>query len=102
VLQLDRNQYTGKGFSRVQTKGGVVRDFVPLHRDARQVLDEWLKARQDDAPALFMTRTGRKLSRREAYGIILRVAAQANAHLPEDEKIDVVWLKISAASIPLK
>lgn len=89
VLNLDRDQYTGKGFGRVQTKGGVVRDFVPLHRDARQVLDEWLKARQDNSPALFMTRTGRKLSRREAYGIILRVAAQANAHLPEDEKIDV-------------
>jgi integrase/recombinase XerD len=89
VLSLDRNQFTGKGFRRVQTKGGVVRDFVPLHRDARQVLGEWLKARQDDSPALLMTRTGRKLSRREAYGIILRVAAQANAHLPEDEKIDV-------------
>jgi integrase/recombinase XerD len=36
-----------------------------------------------------MTRTGRKLSRREAYGIIQRIAAQANAHLSEDEKIDV-------------
>src|SRR4029450_9327519 len=34
-------------------------------------------------------RAGRKLSRRESYGIVLRVAAQANGHLPEDEKIDV-------------
>jgi integrase/recombinase XerD len=89
VLHLKRDQYTGKGFNRVQAKGGVIREFVPVHRDARQVLDEWLKARQDDSPALFMTRTGRTLSRREAYGIIHRVAAQANAHLPEDEKIDV-------------
>jgi integrase/recombinase XerD len=89
VLHLERDQYTGKGFSRVQTKGGVVRDCVPLHRDARQVLDEWLTARQDHSPALFLTRTGRKLSRREAYGIIRRVAAQANAHLPEDDKIEV-------------
>ena len=89
VLNLEREQYTGKGFTRVQAKGGVIRDFVPLHRDARQVLDEWLKARQDDSPVLFMTRTGRQLSRREAAGIIRRIAAQANAHLPEDEKIDV-------------
>jgi integrase/recombinase XerD len=89
VVNLDKDQYTGKGFSRVQIKGGVIRDFVAVHRDARKVLDEWLKARQDDSPALFMTRTGRKLSRREAYGIVCRVAAQANAHLPEDEKIDV-------------
>jgi hypothetical protein len=63
VLNLERDQYTGKGFTRVQAKGGVIRDFVPLHRDARQVLDEWLKARKDDSPTLFMTRTGRKLSR---------------------------------------
>ena len=89
VLNLERDQYTGKGFTRVQAKGGVTRDFVPLHREARQVLEEWLKARQDDSPALFLTRTGRKLSRREAAAIIRRIAAQANAHLPEDEKIDV-------------
>jgi integrase/recombinase XerD len=89
ILNLDRDQYTGKGFTGVQIKGGVIRDFVAVHRDARQVLDEWLAARQDDSPALFVTRTGRKLSRREAYGIVSRVAAQANAHLPEDEKIDV-------------
>jgi site-specific recombinase XerD len=50
-LNLERDQYTGKGFPRVQTKGGVLRDFVPLHREARQVLDEWLKARQDDSPS---------------------------------------------------
>ena len=73
----------------MQIKGGVIRDFVAVHRAARQVLDEWLKERQDASPALFMTRTGRKLSRREAYGIVGRVAAQANAHLPEEEKIDV-------------
>jgi integrase/recombinase XerD len=89
ILNLEKDQYTGKGFTCVQTKGGVIRDFVPLHREARQVLDEWLEARQNDSPALFLTRTGRKLSRREAYGIIRRVAAQANAHLAEDEKIDV-------------
>jgi len=89
ILNLDKDQYTGKGFSCVQAKGGMVRDFVPLHRDARQVLEEWLEIRKDASPALFVTRTGRKLSRREAYGIIGRVAAQANAHLPEDEKTDV-------------
>ena len=89
MVHLERDQYTGKGFTCVQTKGGVIRDCVPLHRDARQVLDAWLTARQDASPALFLTRTGRKLSRREAYGIIQRIVAQANAHLPEAEKMDV-------------
>ncbi|HZI76390.1 MAG TPA: hypothetical protein VFD73_20695, partial [Gemmatimonadales bacterium] len=27
VVNLDKDQYTGKGFSRVQIKGGVIRDF---------------------------------------------------------------------------
>src|SRR2546421_8080360 len=39
ILNLEPDQYTGKGFTHVQTKGGVIRDFVPVHRDARQVLD---------------------------------------------------------------
>jgi hypothetical protein len=38
---------TSKGFERVQVKGGGVRDFVPLHRDARKVLDDLLEARKD-------------------------------------------------------
>jgi site-specific recombinase XerC len=76
ILNLERDQYTGKGFTHVQTKGGVMRDVVPLHRDARKVLDEWLQARQDASPALCLTRTGRKLSRREAYGIVRRVATR--------------------------
>jgi integrase/recombinase XerD len=89
VLNLDRDQYTGKGFSRVAVKGGGVRDFVPVQRDARQVLDRWLESREDEFLALFPTRSGRPLSRREAAAIIRRIAAQANAHLAEDEKIDV-------------
>ena len=48
-----------------------------------------VRARPDGSPALFLTRTGRTLSRREAAGIVRRIAAQANAHLSEEEKIDV-------------
>src|SRR5215475_4443044 len=89
VLGLDRDQYTTKGFARVQVKGGRVRDFVPLHRDARTVLDDWLEARGDVAPPLFITRTGRRLSRREVAAIIQRMAAQANGRLSDEEKIEV-------------
>src|SRR5437016_50880 len=80
-LALDRDQYTTKGFERVQVKGGGVRDFVLVHRDARKVLDGWLEARKDVAPPLFITRTGRRLSRREAAAIIQRMAAQAKGRL---------------------
>jgi site-specific recombinase XerC len=89
MVHLERDQSTGKGWTCVQTKGGVMRDGVPLHRDARQVLDAWRTARQDASPALFPTRTGRKRSRREASGIIQRLAAHAHAHLPEEEHMEV-------------
>jgi integrase/recombinase XerD len=60
-----------------------------MQREARKVLDAWLKQREDDAPPLFCTRTGRRLSRREAAAIIRRIAAQANAHRPAEARIDV-------------
>jgi site-specific recombinase XerD len=61
VLNLDRGQYTGKGFSRVAVKGGGVCDFVPVQRDVRQVLNGCLESRKDDFPALFPTRSGRAM-----------------------------------------
>lgn len=66
ALGLDREQYTGRGFARVQVKGGLVRDFVPLHRESRKVLDDWLEERKDKATPIVTTRTGRRMSRREA------------------------------------
>jgi integrase/recombinase XerC len=49
ALGLDREQYTGRGFVRVQVKGGMVRDFVPLQREGRKVLADWLETRDDEA-----------------------------------------------------
>jgi integrase/recombinase XerD len=89
ALSLDRDQYTGKGFARVRVKGGMVRDFVPVQRDARKVLDEWLEAREDDATPIFITSRSRRMSRREAAASIRRIATQANGRLSEEEHIDV-------------
>jgi len=89
VLQLDRDQYTGKGFARVQVKGGQLRDVVPVQRDARAVLDDWLNQRGNAAGPLFPTRSRRRLSRREAAQIIQRIAGQANANRPAKEHIQV-------------
>ena len=59
ALSLDRDQYNRKGFTCVRIKGGGVRDFVPVHRDARQVLDEWLEARKDASlPSFSRARPG--------------------------------------------
>jgi site-specific recombinase XerC len=53
------------------------------------VLDDWVETRTDEALPLFITRTGRRLSRREAAGIIGRMGAQANGRLVDEEKIAV-------------
>jgi site-specific recombinase XerD len=39
LMQLDRNQYTGKGFAHVRVKGGQLRDVITVRHDARAVLD---------------------------------------------------------------
>ncbi len=95
VLSLRRSQYTGKGLVKVRVKGGHIRDNVPVQRDAREVLDDYLAARDEatgetpdlDAP-VFPTRTGRRMDRREATYALKRITDQANAHLSE-ESIEV-------------
>jgi integrase/recombinase XerD len=70
-------------------KGGQLRDFVPVQRDARALLDYWLKQQENACGPLFPTRSHRRLSRREAANIIQRMAGQANANRPEQEHIQV-------------
>lgn len=43
-MSLNGEQYTGRGFKHVLTKGGRIRDFVPVQAQAREVLEEWLAA----------------------------------------------------------
>ncbi len=83
VLSLSRSQYTGKGFAKVRVKGGHIRDNVPVHRDAREVLDAHLKALDETADeageerdadgSIFATRTGRRMDRREATYVLRRI-----------------------------
>lgn len=63
--------------------------MVPLQRDARYVLDQWLEQCGDDPGPLFPTRSHRRLSRREAAVIIRRIAGQASANRSEQEHIQV-------------
>ena len=89
LLNINREQYTGRGFTDVVIKGGRVREFVPVQAEARQVLDEWLACRPKKQGPLFMTRTGQRLTRYQLFLILKRVAAQANAHRRTSEHIKV-------------
>lgn len=89
VLGVDREQYNGRGFTKVLVKGGRIRDFVPVQAHARQVLEEWLHERSDPRGPLFTTRSGKRLGRVQMFLILQRVQAQANAPLSDHEKAKV-------------
>lgn len=89
LLSLSVNQYDGKGFVKVLQKGNHVRKFVPLRKDAREVLDKWVASIDGAEGPLFPTRTGKPMSRVDFYDVLQRVAALASARLPKDQKIHV-------------
>jgi integrase/recombinase XerD len=89
LLGLNREQYNGRGFTKALTKGGHIRDFVPVQTHAREVLEEWLAVGGEGKGPLFTTRSGERLSRVQMFLILRRIAAQANAHLSASERIQV-------------
>lgn len=89
MLGLNWEQYTGRGFRKVLVKGGRIRDVIPIAAQAREVLDEWKAESGESKGPVFTTRTGKRLSRTQMFLILQRIAAQANAHLPASEKIQV-------------
>jgi len=87
TVALDVNDVrimTRKGVLVVIGKGEVQRE-VPLNALVRQVLDEWLEQRKDIAAdgerALFVSRTGGRLSARSADRDVRLVAAAAGLEL---------------------
>ncbi len=50
LLNLNCDQYTGRGFRKLLAKGGRIRDFVPVKAAARQVLGEWCLQRFKNDP----------------------------------------------------
>lgn len=89
LLGVRRDQYIGRGLRRVISKGGRIREFVPIKADARHVLEEWISARGDAAGPMFTTRTGAALTRMQFFKVLQRVATQASAHLTPAERIKV-------------
>ncbi len=89
LVGLSIDQYNGKAFRKVLTKGNYIRERVFLQRDARVVLDEWLEARGQRPGPVFLTRSDSPLSRQQVHAILQRIAAQAGAHRSDGKKISV-------------
>lgn len=86
---LDVDQYDGRVFTDVLQKGGTRRARVPLNGSARDALEKWLSQRGINSGPLFTTRSGGRIARHQVYEILKRMEAQANAHLPQAERLSV-------------
>jgi site-specific recombinase XerD len=89
LLGVDLAQYNGRGLVHVLRKGGHVQKFIPIQRQHWGVLDAWLGKRGDVPGPMFLTRSGKRLDRTQAFLILKRVAQQANAHLPPEQHLTV-------------
>jgi len=89
LLGLELASYDGRGFRDVPAKGGRRRRFVKLWgAEARRALEEWIAERGSWEGPLFATRTGKPMSRDQAFRILKRIERQANAHLPAAERFE--------------
>ena len=59
-----------------------------MQAEARKPIDEWVEVRGKGEGPLFSTRSGKAVERIQGWRIIQRMVEQANAHLPEDERVD--------------
>jgi site-specific recombinase XerD len=73
-LAIDIVQYYERGFVNVLRKGGHVQKFLPIQKQHREVLDQWLEQRGDVSCPLFPDQSGKRLDRTQAFLILKHVA----------------------------
>lgn len=86
---LNYGQYYAKGFHNVKRKGNKVTKKIPVPSETRNFLDKYLNDRSNlthDSP-LIISRYGNRISTRDIARICERIAKQASAQLPANEKI---------------
>ncbi|MCB1097434.1 MAG: tyrosine-type recombinase/integrase [Verrucomicrobiae bacterium] len=74
----------------MQRKGRMVSRQVFLTTDAREALERYIdEDRGKGRGALFQTKNGNRLARQHADLALKKIAAQANATLPDAEKVEI-------------
>jgi site-specific recombinase XerD len=87
VLSLRINQVVGKKLINVRCKGGKYRDILVTKHAAGLVSDYIHYHRTSEEPWVFVNRYGGRLSAKGAGEGLAKIAAYANATLPEVEKV---------------
>ena len=88
LLALNLEQYHGKYLVNVRRKGRAVtrKKFIP--KDARDALDQYIEKERGRKPGpLFCSRNANPLARQNAHDVLQAIAMQANANLPDEEKV---------------
>ena len=87
---LELSQYQGKHLKNVhRTKSDKFQTFF-LDKPVREAIDDYIEhERGDQAGPLFTSKTGEKLDQSNIYRALQRIAAHANATLPEEEYIKI-------------
>ena len=88
LTSLDIDQYDGKYLRNVKRKGRNVTPEIFLVKSVREALDEYIdEERKRDEGPLFRSRTGKALAIQQVDYVLKKIAGQANATLPEKERI---------------
>ena len=99
IVGLNLEQYKGKYLTDVRGKGGHYAD-VYLSSDVRRELDRYIEQERGREPGpLMVTNRGGRMLRQQIYRFLQLVANQANARIPECEKIHLSAHKLRHTSV---
>jgi len=89
LVSLNMEQYHSRGFHNVKRKGNKITRKVPVINETKELLDQYLATRETPTPdsPILLTQYGTRLQTRDVARICERIVKQANAHLPENQKI---------------
>jgi integrase/recombinase XerD len=88
LLALDLDQYRGKYLVNIKRKGKKVTRELLLAKPAREALDRYLEEVRGREPGpLLQSQSGGRLAPQNIDDVLKKIAAQANATLPEHEHI---------------
>jgi integrase/recombinase XerD len=89
LVSLNVKQYYNRGFHEVKRKGNKITKKIPLPKEAREYLDQYLTSRpnlQDNDP-LLLSRYSNRILTRDIARICQRIARQASVYLPKHQEL---------------
>lgn len=87
---LELSQYRRRALHDIKRKGEKVTKRIPLSPDTCEALRRYIKEERDEGPGtLFQSKNGKPLAQQDVDYLLRRIASQANARLPEKDRIEV-------------